>query len=90
MLPVINISAGGLLLRAEHGEAAPLQVDDRAVVHLDVSEVPEPITVTMEACVVRIVTSDTAPTSVAVMWTSVSSQAVMQLAKLLEFLRARQ
>src|SRR4051794_4694350 len=59
VLPVINISAGGLLLRAEHGEASAIQVDDRVMVHLDVTDLPDPITVKMDACVVRIVTSDT-------------------------------
>lgn len=90
VLPVINISAGGVLLRAEQGEASALQVDDLVTVTLDVSDIPEPITVTMDASVVRIVTSDTAPSTIAVMWTSNDAMAVLQLAEMLQYLRTRQ
>ena len=90
VLPIINISAGGLLLRAEQGEASALQVDDRVTVHLDISDIPAPITVTMDASVVRVVTAEGAPTKVAVMWTSTDAMAVLRLAELLEYLRSRE
>ncbi len=90
VMPIINISAGGLLLRAEHGEAVELQVDDRVRIHLDVSDIPEPIALTMDASVVRIVTNDTGATSVGVMWTTSDAMVVLKLAELLQYLRTRE
>jgi hypothetical protein len=89
VLPVVNISAGGVLLRAEHGEATALTVDDRVTVHLDVSDLPQPITVTMDASVVRIVDNGSSPT-IALMWTSTDAIAVLNLAELLQYLRSHQ
>lgn len=89
VVPIVNISAGGVLLRAEHAEATSLHVDDQVSVHLDISDIANPITVTMDASVVRIVTSDAGAT-IAMMWTSTDAMAVVRLAELLQYLRTRE
>ena len=86
LLPVVNISAGGVLVRIDNGELADLAVDEQVNVFLDVSDLPEPIAVTMEASVVRVSPN----VSVALMWSSTSSDALAQLAKLLDYIRTRE
>lgn len=87
VLPIKNISAGGLLLQADPSDLAAIELDAAVTVHLDVTELAEPLAITMQASVVRVVGGPSP--SIAVMWTSVDANAVMKLAKLLEYLRAR-
>ena len=85
VLPVVNISAGGVLMRVEHGEIE-IALDETVTVFLEVTELAEPIAFAMDATVVRIIDGK----SIAVMWTSTNAGAVTQLAKLLEHLRTRE
>ena len=87
LIPVVNISAGGMLLRVEGDELSDLDVDERQSVYLDVGNFAEPISLAMEATVVRVMRDGDAATSVAVMWSSVNGTAIVQLAKLLDYVR---
>lgn len=83
LLPVVNISAGGMLLRLESGALADIAVDEHVSVFLDISDLPEPIALTIEASVVRV----NGISSVALKWTSTDSEALAQLAKLIDYIR---
>ena len=85
VLPIVNISAGGILLRIDR-DLAGVGVDEQVSVFLDITDMPEPIMLTMDATVVRVIVGETS-TSIALMWTSTSGDAVGKLAKLLDHLR---
>lgn len=85
LLPVANISAGGMLIRLEGGQLADIAVGELVSVFLDVSDLPEPIVVTLEAKVVRV----NGVSSIALMWTSTNPEMVAQLGKLIEYIRTR-
>jgi len=89
LLPVVNISAGGMLVRIDDGSLTDIAVDERVNVYLEVADFAEPLTMTMEAVVVRVGMVDDAPVGVALMWTSVNGSALVQLAKLLDYVRTR-
>jgi hypothetical protein len=88
LLPIVNISAGGILLSAERGEAADLGVGEEVSVFLDVSDLPEPIELTMDAAVVRVTAAESG-SSIALMWTGTNGVGVSKLAKLLDWIRTR-
>jgi hypothetical protein len=85
LLPVVNISAGGLLLRVEPGALADVAVNEVVGVFLELPDLPDPIALTMDARVVRVTATDGVPESVAVMWKAASGDALAQLAKLLVY-----
>jgi hypothetical protein len=85
VLPIVNISAGGILLRIDR-DLAGVGVDEQVSVFLDITDIAEPIMLTMDATVVRVIAGETS-TSIALMWTSTSGEAVGKLAKLLDHLR---
>src|SRR5689334_4601843 len=68
VLPIVNIAAGGILLRMELDDVAGIGMDEHVSVFLDVHDMPQPITISMDATVVRVVPG--ASPSVALMWTS--------------------
>lgn len=76
LLPVVNISAGGLLMRNE--EAVTLAMGEDLTVFVSASN----ISFAMEAAVVRCDAQ-----SIAVMWTSTDGQPLLKLAELLELLQ---
>jgi hypothetical protein len=82
VLPVANISAGGMLIKLEGGELADIAVGEQVNVFLDVTDLPEPISLTIDATVVRL----HGVASVALRWTSTNNPA---LARLLEVLQTR-
>jgi len=84
VLPIVNISAGGILLRIDR-DLDGVGVDEQVSVFLDVLDVPA---VMMDATVVRVITEEST-TSIALMWTSTSADAVGRLAKLLAHVEAR-
>src|SRR5262245_16754156 len=87
-LPIVNSSAGGGLLRIERAKLPGVGVDEQVSVCLDVA-VPEPLTIIMDATIVRVIAT-TAATDIALMWTSSNAHAVVQLNKLLDYVRTRQ
>ena len=74
LLPVVNISAGGLLVRSE---GMTVEAGDDVAVFLDAND----ISFTMEASVMRCDAM-----YIALMWTSTDEEATSALAKLLEYL----
>lgn len=85
VLPVANISAGGVLVKLEGGALADIAVGEQVSVFLDISDAPEPIAVTLDAKVVRV----NGVASVALQWTSTDSTTQAQLAKLLDYAASR-
>lgn len=83
LLPVVNISAGGMLVRLEAGALADVAVDEHVSVFLDISDLPEPITLTLDASVVRV----NGVSSVALKWTATDGERHVQLAKLIDYIR---
>lgn len=76
VLPVVNISAGGLLMRNE--EQVALAMGEDLTVFVSASN----ISFTMEAAVVRCDAQ-----GIAVMWTTSEAEPVLKLAQLLELLQ---
>ncbi len=74
LLPVVNISAGGMLVRSEGMTVEP---GDELAVFLDAND----ISFTMEASVMRCDAM-----YIALMWTSADDDATATLTKLLEYL----
>lgn len=85
LLPVANISAGGMLVKLEGDALADIAVGEQVSVFLDISDAPEPIAVTLDAAVVRV----NGVASVALKWTTTESATLAQLAKLLEHAASR-
>ena len=86
ILPIVNISAGGMLLRMEAGDLPGVGVDQQVSVFLDVDLFAEPISLTMDATVVRVLPGQ--PATVGLMFTSSDPREVQKLAKLLEYAAA--
>jgi hypothetical protein len=84
LLPVANISAGGMAVRLEGGELADIAIGEPVSVFLEVSDLPEPIAVTLDASVVRV----NGVSSVALKWTS--TDGFVELGKLIDYIARRQ
>lgn len=85
VLPVANISAGGMLVRLEGNELRDVSVGEEVSVFLDVTDLPEPISVTLGATVVRL----NGVSSVALRWTTTDSRALALLERLLAYVATR-
>ncbi len=85
VLPVANISAGGMLVRLEGNELRDVSVGEEVSVFLDVTDLPEPISVTLGATVVRL----NGVSSVALQWTTTDSRALALLERLLAYVATR-
>lgn len=78
-LTVLNISAGGLLLRNDHN--VEFTMGEPIRIHLDVPQLS--IVFAMDARVIRIVAPTAKPAALAAMWTSSDAEAAASLAQLL-------
>ena len=83
LLPVANISAGGVLLRLEEGVLPAVRVGDAVGVFLDVGD---DMTFEVDAEVVRLDVADDPdrPVAVALMWSSADPAFAARLAQALE------
>jgi c-di-GMP-binding flagellar brake protein YcgR len=88
ILPVVNISAGGVLLQLSADEPVSAQPGAVVTVFLDVDLGGEPLTIELDAEVVRLAPGDAshAPT-MALMWTSDDPAVAQQLMAILSRLR---
>lgn len=78
-LAVINISAGGVLLRNDDDIAFDIGEDIR--LHFDVPELR--VSFTMTATIIRVIARTSRPAALAVMWTSSDTTAAASLSQLL-------
>ena len=85
ILPIVNISTGGLLLKVDGVDLPGVGVDQQVTVFLDVDNFAEPLSINMDATVVRVIPGQ--PSHVALMFTSSNPFEVSQLARLLEYVR---
>ena len=86
VLPIVNISAGGVLLSVEDDQLPGVGIDEQVSVFLDVDEMP--FSINMDATVVRVIPGESK--GIALMWTSSNPNEVAKLARLLAYVRARQ
>lgn len=84
VLPVVNISASGMLVRVDDDSLPDLEVQEQVSIYVELLDLPDPIAVTLDAVVVRVAMEGTRPTGVAVMWKPLPRDARAQLVKLLE------
>ena len=78
-LSVLNISAGGILLRNDRNVA--FSIGEQISVRFDVPELAQPFTI--DARVIRVVRPTARPAALAAMWTSADATASAALAQLL-------
>ena len=78
-LAVINISAGGVLLRNDHNIEFAVGEDIR--LHFDVPELG--VSFAMTATIIRVIAITARPAALAAMWTSSDASAAASLAQLL-------
>jgi hypothetical protein len=90
LLPVANISASGMLVRVDDPSLTAVARDENVSVYLEVAEFAEPLAMTLDACIVRVVSDGPRVTAIAMMWRSVNGSALLQLAKLLDYMRDRE
>lgn len=85
VLPVVNISASGMLVKVDDDSLPDLAIQEQVSIYVEILDLPEPIAVMLDAVVIRVAMEGSRPTGVAVMWKPLQRDARAQLVKLLEY-----